>query len=413
MDTVTLFQKFGLALGLGLLVGLQRERSASLLAGFRTFPLVTMLGTLLGVISAKDGWALSAAGLLGVAVLIAIGNWKKSLAGNSDPGMTTEAALLMMYGLGLFIASGPAGVAVVVGAAVASLLYLKPQLHGLARNIDENDFRGIMQFVAIALVILPMTPDLELGPYGMLNPRRIWWVVVLITGISLGGYLLYKTCPPGSGAIAAGIFGGLISSTATTVSFARRTKTDATGTPGAALAIMLASTVVFARVLVLVAVAARAHLQEFGPPILVMLGVMLAVCSAMWIQVRGKGAELPEQTNPTELKTALVFTVLFTVVLIATAAARDYFGTRGLFAVAILSGLTDMDAITISTAQMAEKGHVASGIAWRVVLAAALSNIVFKTVTVASLGSRELLRRVVCGFGVAIAMSLVLLVVWP
>src|SRR5262245_49389534 len=145
MDVVPLFQKFGLALGLGLLVGLQRERSASSMAGFRTFPIVTMLGTLVGVLSNGEDWVFPAAGLVALAGLCVMANIVKLKAGEPDPGLTTEAALLTMYGLGVFLAVGPAPVAVVIGAVVAFLLYLKPVLHGFARKLGEEDFRGIMQ----------------------------------------------------------------------------------------------------------------------------------------------------------------------------------------------------------------------------------------------------------------------------
>src|SRR5687768_8126320 len=182
MDVATLFQKFALALGLGLLIGIQRERSSSALAGFRTFPLVTMLGTLCGLLSINHGWPVIAAGLVALVALVVISNVAKLHAGQVDPGMTTEVAILMMFALGAFLVTGPATVAVVIGATVTLLLHLKPQLHGFAKRIGERDFRAIMLFVAIALVILPVLPDAAFGPYQVLNPRRIWWMVVLITG---------------------------------------------------------------------------------------------------------------------------------------------------------------------------------------------------------------------------------------
>jgi uncharacterized membrane protein (DUF4010 family) len=412
METAVLFQKLGLALGLGLLVGLQRERSSSVLAGFRTFPLVTMLGTVAGVLSNAWGWGFAAAGLLALAAITMVGNFIMQRSGSNDSGITTEVAILLMYALGAFIVVAPASVAVVVGAVVASLLYLKPQLHGLAQRIGDKDFRGIMQFVAIALVVLPILPDMALGPYGVLNPHRIWWMVVLITGISLGGYLLYKCLPPRSGALAAGALGGLISSTATTVTFARRSRSAGNAADEAALVILLAGTVLFARVLVLVAITAPWHFQTIAPPVAMMLGVMLAISAALWWRARGGSATLPEQTNPTELKTALVFMLIFAAVLVAVAAARDHLGNRGLYAVAILSGTTDMDAITLSTTQLAGAGTMPAQIAWRLILVASLANIVFKTGVVAMLGSRQLLLRIGIAFAVAAAAAGTLLALW-
>ncbi len=415
MDILTLFQKFGLALGLGLLVGLQRERNASTLAGFRTFPLVTLLGTLTGVLSASQGWALAAAGLLAVAGLTVMGNVIRLKAGETDPGLTTEVALLVMYGLGVFLAIGPAPVAVVIGGVVAFLLHLKPVLHGFARKLGEEDFRGIMQFVAIALIIFPLLPDVALGPYGVLNPRKMWLLVVLITGISLAGYLLYRFCSAESSTLLAGMLGGLVSSTATTVSFARRTKTAPAAAGAATLVIALSGTVVFARVLVLIAITAPAHFAALAPPVAIMLGVMLLVSGVLWWQNRMSKTELPKQHNPTELRTALLFVVLFALVLVGTAAAREHLGAGGLYVVAALSGLTDMDAITLSSAQMAGSGNgsLATSMVWRLIVIASLANIVFKTATVAALGSAALLRRVSIAFGLALITGIALIVVWP
>src|SRR5215207_1343562 len=149
MDVPLLFQKFGLALGLGLLIGIQRERSASTLAGFRTFPLVTMFGTLCAFLSQLYGWGVLGAGLLALVAVVVIGNVANLRAGQVDPGMTTEVAVLVMFSLGAYLVAGPASVAIAIGGTVTLLLYLKPQLHGIARKIGESDFRAIMLFVAI------------------------------------------------------------------------------------------------------------------------------------------------------------------------------------------------------------------------------------------------------------------------
>jgi uncharacterized membrane protein (DUF4010 family) len=413
MDVAMLFQKFGLALGLGLLVGLQRERSASALAGFRTFPLVTMLGTLTGVFAIDHGWGLAAAGLLSLAGLCVMGNIMQLKTETADPGLTTEAALMLMYCLGVYLATGEAVVAVVIGAVVALLLHLKPVLHGMARQIGEKDFRGIMQFAAIALIILPLLPDMKLGPYGVLNPRKIWTLVVLITGLSLAGYLLYRFRPAKSNTVLAGLLGGLVSSTATTVSFARRTREVKGADAGAALVILISGTVVFARVLALVAVTAPAHFLPIAPPLATMMAVMAAICVPLWWSATHEKTEMPQQKNPTELRAALVFTALFAGVLVAIAAARDYLGDRGLYAVAFLSGLADMDAITLSSAALAQNGSAPAAVVWRLILLGSLANIIFKLGSVAALGSRGLLARVSICFGIALAAGTAALVWWP
>ncbi len=214
--------KVAVSLGLGLLVGLQRERSATHIAGIRTFPLITLFGTLCGFL-ARDygGWVL-AVGLAAMAALVVVGNIADFRSGAIDPGLTTEAAILTMYGVGAYLVNGHMAIAIAVGGIVAVLLFLKPQMHAFAHTIGDKDFKAIMQFVVITLVILPILPNRYYGPYLVLNPFHIWVMVALIVGISLAGYLIYKFWGHKAGTLAGGILGGLISSTATTASYSRR-----------------------------------------------------------------------------------------------------------------------------------------------------------------------------------------------
>ena len=407
------FQLLAISLGLGLLVGFQRERAVSGIAGFRTFPIVAIFGTLCGLLASSFGGWTVAAGLLATAALVIVGNVAKWRAGQIDPGLTTEMALLAMFVIGAYLAVGHAALAVVVTATLAVLLHLKPQLHGLAQRIGDKDFRAIMQFVVIALVILPVLPDEQFGPFGVLNPHRIWWMVVLISGISLAGYVAYKWLGDRGGAFAGGLLGGLISSTATTVSYARRSR-EASGSPALlAVVIMLASSIVFVRIIIAVAIVVPQQLLAIAPPLAVMFCVMALLSTLLWSRSRHHRITLQEQANPTELKSALVFTVLFALVLLAVGAAKEYLGARGLYGVAVLSGLTDMDAITLSTSQLASTGHVDPTTAWRLILVAALSNLVFKAATVTALGTRELAWRIWSLFLVALAVGGAVLVFWP
>ena len=412
-DLPTLFLQYGLALGLGLLVGLERERVESRMAGFRTFALVTVLGTLSAHLAQVfDGWVL-AAGAVGLTGLLAVGNVLKLKAGVTDPGLTTEVAVLLMYAVGALIAVGPAEVAIVLGAGVTVLLHLKPQLHGFAAKVGDEDFRAMMRFALITLVILPVLPDRAFGPYEVWNPREIWLMVVLIVGIGLGGWLAYKLVGERTGALLAGALGGLISSTATTVSYARRS----TASPGvvalASLVVLLASAVGIVRVLVEIAVVAPGFLPVAAPPLGILLAAFAALAVALWLRTGGEGAGMAEHENPAELKPALVFGALYALVLLAVAAARDRLGSAGLYAVAVLSGLTDMDAITLSTSQLVAGERLPAEVGWRVITVAALSNLTFKTGVVAVLGPRRLLVRVALLFGAVFALGLVLLAVWP
>jgi uncharacterized membrane protein (DUF4010 family) len=411
MDVTEAFRQLAVAVGLGLLVGLQRERAAVRLAGIRTFALVTLLGTLTAQLTPALGAWVVAAALLGLAALIVGGNLLKLRDGDGpvDPGQTTEVAMLVMFGVGAFVVLGSTAVAVAVGGGVAVLLHLKPQMHGLARRIGEDDFRAMMQFALISLVILPALPDRTFGPYQVLNPRQIWLMVVLVVGMGLAGYVAYKLLGQRRGALVAGVLGGLVSSTATTVAYARRSREEAAASAAAAVVVVLAAGTVFVRVLFEIAVVAPGFFRVAAGRLLPLLGLFALAAALFWIRRDDAGAPLPPQENPTQLRPALLFGLAYAVVLLAAAVARERFGGGGLFVVAALSGLTDVDAITLSTCQMVNTARVEPDDAWRLILVATLANLLFKGAAIAALGHRRLLVPVAGAFAAALALGGLLL----
>lgn len=407
------FVQLAVALGLGLLVGLQRERVDSAIAGIRTFALITMLGAVAAHLGrAFGGWVI-AVGLFAVAALVISGNLVRFKDGSAEAGQTTEFTALLMYGVGALVVIGPLPLAVVLAGAIAVLLHLREPLHRFVDRIGEDDVKAIMQFVLIALVILPVLPDQPMGPYDVLNPYQIWWMVVLIVGLSLAGYVAFKLFGAHAGAVLGGVMGGVISSTATTVTYARRTKQDSETSRLAALVVMLASTVVYGRVLVEIAAVAPRSFRALAPPVGAMLGLSIALCVVMWFFSRRREQEPPDPGNPAELKSALAFGALYALVLLAVAFARDRFGTAGLYTVAAISGLTDMDAITLSTSRLVEGGGLDPSSGWRAIILASMSNLVFKAGIVAALGSRRLLWQVALLFLAALAGGAAILWLWP
>ena len=354
-----------------------------------------------------------AVGLVALAGIVIAGNLAEHREGEVDPGLTTEVAMLLMYCIGAYLPVGHRAVAVALGGSVAVLLYLKPQLHELAARIGDRDFTAVMQFVVVTLVILPVLPDRAFGPYQVWNPHKIWLLVVLIVSINLAGYVMYKFLGDQTGTVVSGILGGLISSTATTVSYARRARQSPESAGLAALVIAIASAVVYARLLVVIGTVAPEILRELGPPLAVTLVVLTAFVVAMALSSRQKRAGMPDHENPTELKSAVVFAGLFSVVLLTVAAAKENFGDGGLYVVGLIAGLTDVDAITLSTVQLVQKGNLGADTAWRVILTASMSNMVFKAATVAMLGDRQLLTRAGTFFGGALVTGVLLLSFWP
>ena len=415
MELSETFLQLGISLGLGLLIGLQRERHPNDIAGFRTFPLVALTGTVCGQLAAPLGGWVVAAGYLAIAAVVYIGNLSKIHAGQNDPGITTEVAVLLMFGIGVYVAVGPPQAAVAVTGAMAVLLHLKEQLHRLAQRIGDRDFLAIIQFVLVTLVILPVLPDRGYGPWGVLNPREIWWMVVLVIGLSLAGYVGLKLLGARAGVIAGGALGGMVSSTATTVSFARRAAAGEVAVPVAARIALIASAMVYVRVLAEIAVVAPGLVGRAAGPLLTMLVLLLVLAAAGWWRERGRGdeEEVGEVSNPAQMRTALVFGALYAVVLLATAWARRHFGSGGLYAVAGISGLVDVNAITLSTARLGREGGAPADLVWRVVLLATLANMAFKGAVVGVLGSWALARRLAPWFLVALAGGLLVLLLWP
>lgn len=412
MDTQTLLQ-ITVSLALGLLLGLQRERTDASIGGIRTFPFIALLGTVSAKIAEVYGGWIIGAGLLSLAAVVVFANILKMKAGNTDPGTTTEMAALLLYAVGVLIATDNMVAGVVIGGLMLLLLHLKKPMHDFAAAVGEHDMRAIAEFVLISLIILPVLPNAPHGPYGVWNPFSIWLMVVLIVGISLTGYVAYKLFGSRGGTLLGGVIGGLISSTATTVSFARRTAADTALAPLGAFVIMTASCISLVRVLVEVAAAARGMLAMIAPPLAIMLGACVLIAGVLYRISHRQRAEMPVQKNPAELKAAFVFGALYAVVLLAVATARDHFGSAGLYVVAGFSGLTDVDAITLSSAQLAEAGAIESSTAWRSIIIAIMANFVFKFATVAALGSRLLTARLAAAFTAAIVCGGALLWLWP
>ncbi|HJT80097.1 MAG TPA: DUF4010 domain-containing protein [Chthoniobacterales bacterium] len=405
-------QQLLVSLSLGLLVGLQRERSKSAIAGIRTFPLITLLGTVCGQLArVHSGWVV-VAGLLALGALLAVTQAGRLKGDTGETGLTTEIAVLLLYALGVFIASGPILIAVVLGGVIALLLYLKPLLHRFVGRLGETDMRAIMQFVFVSMVVLPVLPNESYGPYQVLNPFEVWMMVVLIVGLSLAGYVAYKILGGAGGLLVAGMLGGVISSTATSVSAARQARDQNTLVGMASLIIMIASTVTIVRVLIEIGVVAPRNFTGLAGPLVAMLAAMVVIGVVAYFAWRKEAGVRPTQHNPAELKTALVFAVIYGLIKLAVAAGRDQFGEPGLYAVSVISGLTDMDAVTLSTSRLVDSGKLEPTLGWRTILIAAMSNLVFKAAAVAVVGGAAIFYRVAMLFALSGVAGGLILALW-
>jgi len=406
----------GIAFGLGLLVGLQRQYSDNQMAGVRTFTFIAVLGTITGLIARdfNNPYILPVFGLVVGALLITANVLKFKEVDNPDVGQTTEVAALLMFAICAYIVMGDRVIGIIVGGAMAVLLYVKEHLHDFIERLKNKDLQAIMTFAGISLVILPILPNKTYGPLDVLNPYNIWLMVVLIVGISVIGYFIYKFVGTKTGIISNGVLGGLISSTATTVSYARKTKNTKNLGIMAAFIITTASAIALIRVLVEVGVVIPEKLPQIILPLAVEFLIMAALCAVLFYKINEKSnEEMPEPENPTQFKSALVFGILYGLILLAVAFTKKEFGNEALYAVAIISGLTDVDAITLSLSQLMKTNGLETKTGWRLILLASLSNLLFKGVMAAFLGTKQLMKYIGFAFGISIVAGLLIMWLWP
>ena len=398
------------SLAIGLLIGLERERNPAAKAGLRTFAVVALLGTLLAMLSTEmDAPWLLAVGLLLVGILI-VAAYLNAPTPEGDPGTTTEAALIVCYCLGAAVWFGYGTLAIILGVVTTVLLYFKPELSGISKGMKRSDLLSILQFAVLTFVVLPILPDRAYGPYDALNPHHIWLMVVLISGVSLAGYVALRLFGQRWGAPLLGLFGGLVSSTATTLVYARHGKADGSFIPLTVLVILLANLVVLVRLAIIGALLA----PEVLPRLLPVLGSGLllgGLVTVYWWRRLSIGAALPvpEIKNPTEIRTALTFGLVYAVVLFLTAWLSDYFGSRGLYAVALASGLTDVDSMTLSSLHLFAQGKLQVTQVVTAINLAVIANLAFKIGLVFFAGGAALARRcasgmVAVGVGIGVAM---------
>ena len=409
-----LLEPLGLALLLGLLVGLQREWDKHPLAGIRTFTLITLLGAVSALLAQDFGGWVIAASVIALAGLLITGNWMHETGNEDAPfGQTTESAALVMFFVGAMLMSGYTIPAVVIGASTAVLLHLKDRFQTLVGSLSASDVRAIFQFVLIALVILPLLPNQTYGPYDVLNPFKIWLMVVLIVAISLAGYLAYRIVGVKGGTVLGGILGGLISSTATTVSYARQAAGNPKAAGIAALVIVIASTIVMVRIGLEVMAVARGLLPALIPPFAVVLVTMLVVSGILYLRMQQADTQPPEHSNPSQLKPAMIFGGLYAFVLLLVAFVKEQFGTGAIYVAAAISGLTDVDALTLSIAELFNQERLDPASSWRAVMIAHLSNLAFKAGAAGALGGRKLFAIVGTAFGITIAVGVAVILFWP
>jgi uncharacterized membrane protein (DUF4010 family) len=392
----------GGGLGVGLLIGLERERNRAAKAGVRTFALVSLLGTLaaLAGIYANTDWLLPA-GLLAVTGMLIVSYAR--VGPGEDPGTTTVAAAGVAYLLGALAGLGEAPLATALAIVVTALLYFKPELESVTTALSREEQVSMLQFLVITFIVLPILPNQAYGPYAVLNPRQIWLMVVLIAGVGVASYVAMRVAGERHGVLLTGLLGGLVSSTATTALYARRSSEMPGSAPVALVVVSLANLVLLVRVAAYSAVVAPGILPQLLPVLGAALAAGVAVVAVVYARAQhATRLAMPAARNPAEIGMALRFGAFYALVLFVAAWLEDEIGARGLYLATALSGLADVDSGALTALNLFDEGRVSGLTAVAAIAVAIASNMLFKLGILAWLG-KGLFWRTLVPFGAALA----------
>ncbi len=398
-EGTSLVIRFFVAIGIGFLVGLerehvrQREDEQGQFAGVRTFTLIALCGFLAAFVSVKIfPWAFVVA-LGGLIALVIAAYWH--MAKRGSVGGTSEISNILVFLLGGIVHAGHMLFAVVVAVAIVLLLSFKVSLHRFIGRLKLEELRAIIQFVVITALVLPFLPDEPFGPYEVWSLKEIWIMVILVSGVSLVGYLLTKVMGD-KGTMFTGMVGGLVSSTAVTLTFSQRSRLVPEASRSFAISILMASTIMFPRLLLILLFLDPTLAERLLIPML-LLAVVGTIASFLLQRQNRPSPERPPLPNPLNFQVALKFALVFAAVKLLVAYAGDRFGEIGTYVASGLSGLTNMDAIALSMARLTNTPE-ALELGANAILIAAIANTVMKYVIVVVTGSPQLKRDVSLGF---------------
>ncbi len=401
--------------GIGLIIGLEREfnthEDPSHIGGIRTFTLVAVLGYVAGWLSGYTHPAVLATVVGGFILLVGLVYFVQTQHGKI--GLTTEAAILLTFLLGIANAKGLVLESVAVVVLMTTILSLKSRLHHFVKQITEDELFAFLKFILLALLILPMLPSMPFGPDGLLNARDLGFIAVLVLSLSFAGYLLLKFGSSHKGILWTAVIGGLFSSTMIAWVFSAKSKErqDLAAPYGAG--IVLASSIMFIRAFVWASIFSFDVAKELFTPLLVMLLTSL-IPTWQVIKSHQKADNAPALSpgNPLDIKKAVFFVLLYIIYTLSMTASRQWLNQTFIYLSGAIAGIADVDAITISTSKWAATPAGISREASIIILLAVISNSIFKWLISVLNGPAALRRPVGIGFGVVILTGLGWMVYW-
>jgi uncharacterized membrane protein (DUF4010 family) len=405
-----LWHRLAIALGIGLVVGLERgwktrdQHGGQRLAGLRTFAIAALCGGVLAALSLPDRFIVLGAGALVVGALI-VGGYVISVREQHDFGMTTELALLTTFGLGAVAVIGAPFEAVAAGVVMTLLLGFKTEVHAAIQRLERRELLATLQLLALAAVLLPLLPNRELGPWQAVNPRVVGMLVLLIAGLSYVGYFAVRVLGARLGLALTAVFGGLSSSTAVTVAYARRARSAPQHAALLGAGIALAAATMVPRLVVEIGAINAALLLDLWPTFAALTLVPLAAVGYLQLRSRNAAPADVKLSNPLQLYAALGFGIVLVVLFSAAEGLRRAVGDAGAYAVAAIAGVVDVDAVSLAMAESAARGALDSTVAARAIALAALVNTAAKGVLAASLGGISMLRTASLVLGTALGVA--------
>jgi len=406
MDSFIYYKPVLVALALTFLIGLEREQKGlkdegDHFGGIRTFPLIGVLGAIAYILGKKS---LVLSGLIGAGVIgmILSSYWLSVKRNQNDIGITTEMAALLAFVLGVLAAMETYVLATGLTLVTLAILHFKNILHGVAKNMRDSDIIATIKFILIAFIILPLLPNESFGPYNFFNPYTAWLMVVLISGLSYLSYIAIKIWGAKRGIGITGFLAGFISSTALTLSFSDQSKKNTKIINPYVVAVIIASSAMFFRIIAEVAVVSSQLLNTLYIPMLTMGVAGLSGTFYFWITEKKQRPDVEEKLcevkNPFQLWPAIQFGLFFVGISFVTQWAKAMFGDQGIYLTSLVSGVMDVDAITLSMANLHQTGQVAPNIAVVAITIAAMTNTVVKAGIFLLLGARQVGIRILAVF---------------
>jgi uncharacterized membrane protein (DUF4010 family) len=429
MINIKIFQPFIIAILLGALMGLERafasrvdDSDVDILGGIRTFSLISLFGCIAAFLDKNYKSGILIVSFIGVLTLAGI-SYFISFSKHNERGITTEISLFICFTVGVMVQFSGYITATFITIFVTLILYLKESMHKLVKRVESEDIRAVLKFAIITFVILPIfDPEYacylrDIGGVGWLsgspelmnveviNPHTVWLMVVFISAIGFSGYVAIKILGSRKGIGLTGFLGGLVSSTATTMTFSKRSREEESLSLPFSLGILLACTTMFPRILVEVLIINSDLLLSLSVTMGFMAASGLAVCFFIWKKTEGATSDEVPLKNPFSLMPAVKFGLLYAIIVFVARAMEVIAGDKGIYIVSILSGLTDVDAITLTMSQISRQDSSKLTQATVAITLAAFSNTILKAGMAYVLGSRELKRIILVGFAIILIVG--------